>query len=270
MHGVNTSFIARGGQRIGLNFYENGAAVRPSRVIYDRAHSAIAEANEEDFDFDAIFSGARWFHCSGITPALSPNMEKITEKALATAKKKGLTVSFDLNYRRKLWSPEKARKVISRLMEHVDVCIGNEEDAAITLGIAPADTDVSKGQLSIEGYKEMFLRMREKFRFRCIGTTLRESRSASDNGWSVLIFDGGEFCVSRKYDIHLVDRGGGGAAFSAGLIYGMLNGMSVRETTEFAGAASALKQTILGDFNLVSLDEVTALLQGDASGRVQR
>jgi 2-dehydro-3-deoxygluconokinase len=270
MHGVQTDFVARGGERMGLNFYENGAAMRPSKVIYDRAHSAISEAVSNDFDFHRIFSGARWLHVSGITPALSDSMEEVTEDALKTAKAKGLTVSFDLNYRRKLWSQEKARKVITRLMKYVDVCIGNEEDMSITLGFSPAGTDVMKGHLDIEGYKKMFLRLKEQFGFTCIASTLRESRSASDNAWSVIIYDGRDFCVSRKYDIHLVDRGGGGAAFSAGLIYGILKKMSLRDTTEFAGAASALKQTILGDFNLVTREEIESVLQGDTSGRVQR
>jgi 2-dehydro-3-deoxygluconokinase len=269
MHGVQTDHIARGGERMGVNFYENGASIRPSKVIYDRAHSAISEASPTDFDFKKIFSGARWLHVSGITPALSDAMEGITETALETAKAMGMTVSFDLNYRRKLWSQEKARKVITRLMKHVDVCIGNEEDMEITLGFSPAGTDVVKGHLNVEGYKEMFLRLKERFGFSTICSTLRESRSASDNAWSVIVYDGTDFCVSRKYDIHLVDRGGGGAAFSAGLIYGILKKMSLKDATEFAGAASALKQTILGDFNLVTREEIESV-QGDTSGRVQR
>jgi 2-dehydro-3-deoxygluconokinase len=270
MHGVHTGFIARGGDRMGLNFYENGAAMRPSKVIYDRAHSAISEAVQEDFDFEAIFSGARWFHVSGITPALSDAMERITETALRTAKEKDVMVSFDLNYRRKLWSQEKARKVVSRLMKYVDVCIGNEEDTEITLGFSPSGTNVLKGELNIEGYREMFLRMKERYGFKYIASTLRESRSASDNGWSVILYDGKDFCVSRKYDIHLVDRGGGGAAFSAGLIYSILKQMSLRDAAEFAGAASALKQTVMGDFNLVTLEEIESVIRGDTSGRVQR
>lgn len=268
--GLNTEFVAIGGERLGLNYYETGAAVRPSRVVYDRRHSAMAEATLSDFDFDRIFRGAEWFHVSGITPALSDNTAALTEKAMAAAKQHGLTVSVDLNYRRKLWSPEKARQVMTGLMKYVDVCIGNEEDAEITLGFKPADTNVYAGQLNVEAYKDVFRQMRERFGFKTIGTTLRESLSASDNVWSVLVYDGKTFCHSRKYHLHLVDRGGGGASFAAGLIYGLLTGMSLEETTEFAAAASALKQTILGDFNLTTVSEVMELVKGDVSGRVQR
>jgi 2-dehydro-3-deoxygluconokinase len=268
--GVNTDFIAIGGERLGLNFYENGAAVRPSRVFYDRQNSAIAEADLSDFDFDKIFEQAEWFHVSGITPALSDKTAALTEKALATAKKHGVTVSIDLNYRRKLWSPEKAKRVMTGLMAYVDVCIGNEEDAEITLGFQPQNTDVFSGKINIEGYKDTFRRMHQEFGFKYIASTLRESYSASENGWSALVYDGKEFCLSQKYDIHLVDRGGGGASFSAGLIYGLMTGKTLVDTTEFAVAASALKQTIWGDFNLVTLSEVEQLVKGDASGRVQR
>ena len=268
--GVDTSFVAFGGKRLGLNFYENGAAMRPSRVIYDRADSSMATATPAHFDFDRIFRDAAWFHVSGITPALSESARQLTETALIKAKEHGLTVSVDLNYRRKLWTPEKAREVMTGLMKHVDVCIGNEEDAEITLGFRPADTDVSRGKLSIEGYKTMFRQMKERFSFRSVASTLRESRSASDNGWSAMLYDGKDFCVSRTYDIHLVDRGGGGASFSAGLIYGILNSMKPQETVEFAAAASALKQTVLGDFNIITLEEVRELLHEGTAGRVQR
>jgi 2-dehydro-3-deoxygluconokinase len=269
-HGVNAEHICTGGERLGLNFYENGAAVRPSKVIYDRRHSAIAEAELSDFDFDAIFEKAEWFHVSGITPALSDKTAALTEKAMSVAKQHGLTVSVDLNYRRKLWSPEKARHVMTGLMQYVDVCIGNEEDAEITLGFKPANTDVFKGEIDIEGYQDIFRQMKDRFGFKYVASTLRESHSASDNGWSALVYDGENFYHSRRYEIHLVDRGGGGASFAAGLIYGILNHMSLPETTEFAVAASALKQTILGDFNLVTVDEVMQLMKGDTSGRVQR
>lgn len=269
-YGVNTEHIARGGNRIGINFYEIGASIRPSKVIYDRANSAIAEADVSDFDFEKIFEGARWFHVSGITPALSEKAALLTEVALATARKKGVTTSVDLNYRRNLWSPERAREVMTSLMKYVDICIGNEEDAEITLGFKPKGTNVYKGELNIEGYKEIFVKMKEKFGFKIVATTLRESYSASDNGWSCLVYDGKDFYHSRKYNIHLVDRGGGGCAFAAGLIYGLVSGKTIQETTEFAAAASALKQTILGDFNLVTIDEVENILKGDISGRIQR
>jgi 2-dehydro-3-deoxygluconokinase len=269
-HGVNTGFIAIGGERLGLNYYETGAAVRPSRVVYDRKHSAMAEAALSDFDLDRIFEKAEWFHVSGITPALSDKTAALTEKAMSVARQHGVTVSVDLNYRKKLWSPQKAREVMTGLMKYVDVCIGNEEDAEITLGFKPAGTDVYKGELGIEGYKDTFRQMRDRFGFKYIGSTLRESHSASDNVWSVLVFDGKDFCHSRKYDLHLVDRGGGGASFAAGLIYSLMTGKTLEETTEFAAAASALKQTMLGDFNLATVAEVMELVKGDVSGRVQR
>ena len=269
-YGIDTRFIARGGNRIGINFYEIGAAIRPSRVIYDRAHSALSEAVPEDFDFDSIFSRAKWFHISGITPSLSDRSAELTRAALLSARKNKITVSMDLNYRKKLWSPEKAREVMTELMQYVDVCIGNEEDTDKTLGLRPQKTDVYKGKLDIEGYKAIFEQMKKTYSFKYIGTTLRESYSASDNGWSVLVYDGKDFYHSRKYDIHLVDRGGGGSAFAAGLIYGLMEGKTIEYTTEFAAATSALKQTIWGDFNLVSVVEVEELLKGDTSGRIQR
>ena len=268
--GVDTSYIVRGGERLGLNFYENGASVRASNVLYDRKHSAISEATPDEFDWDGIFSDADWFHVAGITPAISERAAVLVEHAMKAAKKHGVTVSVDLNYRSKLWSPERAQSVMIPLMQYVDVCIGNEEDAEKVLGFKPENTDITKGQLDIEAYKEVFRQLKARFGFKYIGSTLRESISASDNGWSTMIYDGNEFYLSRKYDIHLVDRGGGGASFAAGMIYGILNGMSLADTCEFATAASALKQTITGDFNLATLDEVKKLMGGDASGRVSR
>ncbi len=268
--GVDTNYIVRGGERLGLNFYENGASVRASNVLYDRKHSAISEATPDEFDWDGIFSDADWFHVAGITPAISESAAVLVEEAMKAAKRHGVTVSVDLNYRSKLWSPERAQSVMIPLMQYVDVCIGNEEDAEKVLGFKPENTDITKGQLDIEAYKEVFRQLKERFGFKYIGSTLRESISASDNGWSTMIYDGNEFYHSRKYDIHLVDRGGGGASFAAGMIYGILNGMSLADTCEFATAASALKQTITGDFNLATLDEVKKLMGGDASGRVSR
>ena len=268
--GVDTSFIARGGERLGLNFYENGASMRPSNVVYDRKHSAISEALPEDFDFDAIFRDADWFHVAGITPAISDRAADLVRIAMQTAKKHGVTVSVDLNYRSKLWTPEKAQSVMVPLMQYVDVCIGNEEDAEKCLGFKAGKTDVNGASLDIEGYKTAFRALQETFGFKYVMTTLRESYSASDNGWSALLYDGKEFYHTRKYEIRLVDRGGGGASFAAGCIYGILNGFDLQKTGEFAAAASALKQTIVGDFNLATLPEVNALMGGNTSGRVQR
>ncbi len=268
--GVKTDYIARGGDRLGIYFLEHGASMRPSKVIYDRANSSIACADESDFDFDEIFKDADWFHFSGITPALGENVAKLTEKALIVAKKHGLTVSVDLNYRKKLWTPDEAKACMTKLMKYVDVCIGNEEDAEKVLGFKASGTDITKGDLSLDGYKDIFKQMKEVFGFKYVVSTLRESYSASDNGWSALIYDGKEFYHSKKYDIRLVDRVGGGDSFSAGLIYGLLEKENMREALEFAVAASALKQTIFGDVNLVSVSEVETLSGGDASGRVQR
>ncbi|MCM1989159.1 sugar kinase [Oceanirhabdus seepicola] len=269
--GVTTDYISRGGERVGLYFLETGASMRPSKVVYDRANSAIAEADILDFDFDEIFKDAQWFHFSGITPALSEKAAILTEEALKAAKRHGVTVSVDLNYRKKLWTPERAKEVMTNLMQYVDVCIGNEEDAEKVLGFKPGKTDVTKGELELDGYKDIFRQMKEQFDFKYVVTTLRESYSASDNGWSALIYDGNEFYHSRKYDVRIVDRVGGGDSFAGGLIYGLLNTeKDFKEALEFAVAASALKHTIKGDFNLVTVDEVETLVNGDASGRVQR
>lgn len=268
--GVDTQFIVRGGERLGLNFYENGASMRPSKVIYDRSHSAISEAEPEEFDFDAIFCDADWFHVAGITPAISDSAARLVTAAVQAAKRHGVTVSVDLNYRSKLWSPEKAQSVMIPLMQYTDVLIGNEEDAEKCLGFRAGNTDVTSAELDLAGYEDCFRRLKERFGFRFIASTLRESRSASDNGWSALLYDGERFYHTRNYDIHLVDRGGGGASFAAGLIYSLLHGYELEKAGEFAVAASALKQTIAGDFNLVTLDEVQQLMNGNTSGRVQR
>ena len=268
--GVRTDFIARGGSRVGIYFLESGAAMRPSKVIYDRAGSAIAEALPEDFDFDAVMEGADWFHWSGITPAISDRAAELTRLACEAAKRHGVTVSVDLNFRKKLWTKEKAQSVMRPLMQYVDVCIGNEEDAELCLGFKP-DADVEGGRTDAEGYKGIFKAMADEFGFKYVVSTLRESFSASHNGWKAMIYDGKEFYESRRYDIlPIVDRVGGGDSFSGGLIHGLLTKPSQGEALEFAVAASALKHTIDGDFNMVSAAEVEALAGGDASGRVQR
>lgn len=267
---VKTDYISRGGERIGIYFLEHGASMRPSKVIYDRKNSSISEASSDDFDFDEIFSNADWFHFSGITPALSKSAAKLTEEALIAAKKHGVTVSVDLNYRKKLWTTEEAKLCMTNLMQYVDVCIGNEEDAEKVLGFKPNNIDVTAGKLELDGYKNIFKQMKERFGFKYVVTTLRESYSASDNGWSALIYDGNEFYHSRKYDIRIVDRVGGGDAFAGGLIYGLINYNDFKYALEFAVGASAMKHTIFGDANLISVDEVEALIKGDSSGRVQR
>lgn len=269
-YGVHTDYIVRGGNRVGIYYLESGSAMRPSKVIYDRADSAIAKANSSDFDFDAIMEGADWFHFSGITPAISDSAAELTMIACKKAKEHGVKVSCDLNYRKKLWSVEKAQSVMTPLMEYVDVCIGNEEDAQYCLGFKP-DADVEAGNTSADGYYSVFKQMKEKFNFEYVVSTLRESYSASHNGWKALIYDGKEFYESKHYDIEpIVDRVGGGDSFSGGLIHGLLTMDNMKDALEFAVAASALKHTINGDFNLVSKEEVESLAKGNANGRVQR
>lgn len=269
-YGVHTDYIVRGGNRVGIYYLESGSAMRPSKVIYDRADSAIAKANLSDFDFDTIMEGADWFHFSGITPAISDSAAELTLIACKKAKEHGLKVSCDLNYRKKLWSVEKAQSVMTPLMEYVDVCIGNEEDAQYCLGFKP-DADVEAGNTSADGYYSIFKQMKEKFNFEYVVSTLRESYSASHNGWKALIYDGKEFYESKHYDIEpIVDRVGGGDSFSGGLIHGLLTMDNMKDALEFAVAASALKHTINGDFNLVSKEEVESLAKGNANGRVQR
>jgi len=268
--GVDTQFVARGGDRLGIYFLETGASMRASQVVYDRANAAIAEADSSDFDFDTIFEGAEWFHTTGITPALSDKAAALTLEALKAAKAKGVTTSIDLNFRKKLWTSEKARKVMTELCEYVDVCIGNEEDADLCLGFKAANTDVTKGELHLEGYKDVFRQMKERFGFKFIASSLRESYSASDNGWSALVYNGEEFYHTRKYNIRIVDRVGGGDSFASGLIYGLVTNMPMEEAAEFAVAASALKHTIPGDFNHATLKEVKDLMKVDGCGRVQR
>lgn len=268
--GVNTDFIARGGNRIGLYYAETGASMRPSKVIYDRANSAIAEAKPEDFDFDKIFEGADWFHWSGITPAISDASAECLRQACIVAKKHGVTISCDLNFRKKLWTSEKAISIMRPLMQYVDVCIGNEEDAELCLGFKP-DADVEAGVTDAAGYEGIFKAMANEFGFKYVVSTLRESFSATHNGWKALIYDGKEFYQSKRYDISpIIDRVGGGDSFSGGLIHGLLTKPTQGEALEFAVAASALKHTIPGDFNHVSIEEVEALAGGNANGRVQR
>ena len=269
-YGVKTEYISRGGDRVGLYYAETGASMRPSKVIYDRAHSAIAEADISDFDFDKIMEDADWFHWSGITPAISDKAAEIVRVACEAAKRHGVTVSVDLNFRKKLWTSEKAISVMRPLMQYVDVCIGNEEDANMCLGYKP-DADVEGGKTDAEGYYEIFKGMMKEFGFKYVVSTLRESYSASHNGWKALIYDGKTFYESKHYDINpIIDRVGGGDSFSAGLIHGLLSYKDQAKALEFAVAARALEHTIPGDFNLVSTSEVESLAKGNANGRVQR
>jgi len=269
-YGVDTSDITRGGDRVGIYFLEKGASQRPSKVIYDRAGSSIATADKGDFDWDKIFEGTEWFHFTGITPALGDNVAEICLDALKAAKAKGLTVSCDLNYRKNLWSREKAGKVMSELVKYVDICISNEEDASDVFGIKANDTDITGGKLNHEGYKSVAKKLTDRFDFKSVAITLRGSVSANDNNWAAVLYDGSNCYFSKNYLIHIVDRVGGGDSFGAGLIYSMINGFAPQEAIEFAVAASCLKHSIEGDFNQVNVDEVKKLAGGDGSGRVQR
>ena len=268
--GVDTDYITRGGDRVGIYFLEKGASQRPSKVIYDRAGSAIATATSDDFDWDKIFDGVDWFHFTGITPALGDNVARITLDALKAAKNKGINVSCDLNYRKNLWSKQKAGEVMTKLMPYVDVCIANEEDANDVFGIKAENTDVSGGKLNYDGYRQVACRLAEKFGFKKVAITLRTSISANDNKWAAMLYDGKDYYFSKSYDVHIVDRVGGGDSFGAGLIYSLLEGFDMQSSLEFAVAASCLKHSIEGDFNMVSVSEVQKLAKGDGSGRVQR
>lgn len=269
-YGVDTSMIVRGGERMGIYFNEKGASQRPSVCIYDRAHSAVSDAAETDFDWEVIFRDADWFHFTGITPALSPGAATICMDACRAAKSLGLTVSCDLNYRGKLWTKEAARKTMTELCHYVDVCISNEEDAWDVFGIKAEDSQITAGDLNKQGYKSVARQLMERFGFEKVAITLRESKSASDNDWSAMLYDGRSFCFSRLYHLHIIDRIGGGDSFGGGLIYSLLNNYDSQSAVEFAAAASALKHSIEGDYNLVTADEVRKLMEGDGSGRVQR
>ena len=268
--GVDTSKIVRKDGRMGIYYLETGAVQRPSKVIYDRAGSTIAEAVSGDIDWDKALEGATWFHVTGITPAISDKAAELTKLACEAAKRHGVTVSVDLNFRKKLWTSEKAISIMRPLMKYVDVCIGNEEDAELCLGFKP-DADVEGGKTDASGYEKIFKQMKQEFGFKYVVSTLRESFSATFNGWKALIYNGEEFYQSKRYEINpIIDRVGGGDSFSGGLIHGLLTKENQGEALEFAVAASALKHTINGDFNLVTVDEVESLAGGNANGRVQR
>ncbi|MBO7613670.1 MAG: sugar kinase [Treponema sp.] len=268
--GVDTSFIVRGGPRVGIYYNERGASQRGSKCIYDRAGSSIQLSKTEDFDWKQIMQGASWFHITGITPALGPNLVQSCIEAAEEAHKAGATVSLDLNYRAKLWSREEANKAMTELCKYVDICVANEDDAADVFGIKAENTDTTKGELSTEGYKSVARQLMEKFSFKKVAITLRTSINANRNDWQALLYDGKDFFFSKKYEVWIVDRVGGGDSFTAGLIYSLLSGKSNQEAVEFAVAASCLKHTIEGDFNMVSVAEVEKLASGNASGRIQR
>lgn len=268
--GVDTKDIVRGGDRVGIYYLEKGASQRGSVCIYDRAYSAIQLASRDDFDWDKIFEGADWFHFTGITPALGENLVEICLDACKVAKAKGVKISCDLNYRGKLWTREQAREAMTKLCEYVDVCISNEEDAKDVFGIEAENTDIYGGKLNKEGYKSVAKQLMDKFNFEKVAITLRSSISASDNDWAAMLYDGENYCFSKEYHLHIVDRVGGGDSFGGGLIYSLLSGKDTQQAVEFAVAASALKHSIEGDYNRVTVAEVEKLAGGDASGRVQR
>ena len=269
-HGVDCSRIAWGGERLGLYYCEKGASQRPSKVIYDRKYSSISTATVSDFDWKSIFEGVCWFHFTGITPALSDACAEICLDAVKTAKEMGVTVSCDLNFRKNLWSTEKAGRVMATLMPYVDVAIANEEDCEKVFGIKAKNTDITGGKLSHEGYVSVAKELSDRFSIGTVAITLRSSISASDNNWAAMLYSKGEAYFSKSYALHIVDRVGGGDSFGAGLIYSLVNGFAPQRTIEFAVAASCLKHSIEGDYNMVSLSEVENLAGGDASGRVQR
>ena len=269
-YGVVTDHVAYGGERMGVFYLEKGASQRPSKIVYDRKYTAIATAKVEDFDWDAIFDGAGWFHITGITPALSETMPEVCIEACRRAHEAGLTISCDLNYRKNMWTTAQAKATMERILPWVDVLIANEEDADKVLDIRAADTDIVAGKLNRDGYRDVARQIIDKYGVKAVAVSLRRSISASDNEWGAMLYTGGEAHFSRTYPIHIVDRVGGGDSFAAGLIYGMLHGFDAQKTVEYAAAASCLKQTIEMDFNLASVEEITRLMEGDGSGRVQR
>lgn len=272
-YGVHTGAIVRGGDRMGLYFLETGASQRASRVIYDRAHSAITTFSLDEIDLETVFKGADWFHWTGITPALGEMPRQMLRAACEAARRQGIRISCDLNYRKNLWTVQEARATMQPLMDYVDVCIANEEDADRCLGLQAGTTEVEQGHLDEAGYASLARTLKDTYGFKMVAITLRESFSASHNAWSALMLDDDD-CVelfrSRRYEISLVDRIGGGDSFAGGLIYGLLTKTNTSDALEFAVAASCLKQTIPGDFNLVSVEEVEKLVAGQGSGRVER
>ncbi len=270
-YGVKTEYILQGGSRIGIYFLESGASQRPSRVIYDRAHSAVSGIKPGMVNWNDAFSGASWFHITGITPALSPETAEASLEAVIAASELSVTVSCDLNYRKKLWTREEAGRAMEKIVKHVDVLIANEEDADMVFGIKAGESDVATGTLEAGKYQSVAEQLMQRFpKIKKVAITLRESISAFDNIWSAVLWDGTSFHQSRKYPVHIVDRVGGGDSFCAGLIYGLLTGRSNQDALEFAAAASCLKHSIHGDFNLTTAAEVDSLIKSGGSGRIVR
>jgi 2-dehydro-3-deoxygluconokinase len=270
MHGVDTRYILRKGDRMGMYYLEHGSGPRPSGVIYDRSHSSITEITSKELDWDIILGNASWFHWSGITPALGSSVLESLIEGLKVAKTKGVTVSVDLNYRKKLWSEAKAKEVMTELMPFVDVMIGNEEDPIRVFNMDGKGTDFASGKLDLEGYRALTEELLKRFAFQRVAITLRESTSASENTWSACLFNGRDFFRTPRYPIWIVDRVGSGDAFAAGLIFGLLSGKSDADALSFGVGAACLKHSIRGDFNLVSAKEVERFVSGDTSGRVRR
>ncbi|MGN0729547.1 PfkB family carbohydrate kinase [Treponema sp.] len=268
--GVRTEYISRGGNRVGIYFNERGASQRPSKCIYDRAGSSVAMSTKSDYNWNLILENASWFHFTGITPALGGELPEICIEACSAANSRGIPVSCDLNYRSKLWTKNQARQTMEKIAPYVDICISNEEDAKDVFGIAAADTDIENGKLNAEGYKNVALQLAEKYGFKKVAITMRSSINANRNKWSALFYDGKECFFSREYDMAVVDRLGGGDSFCAGLIHSLLKNEDGQKAVEFASAASCLKHSIEGDFNMVSVEEVEHLVNGDSSGRILR
>jgi 2-dehydro-3-deoxygluconokinase len=272
-YGVKTDYIIRSGERIGIYYLETGASQRASKVIYDRSNAAITSLTKNELDWNYIFKDTAWFHWTGITPALGKNARECLQSACKAARKRKVTISSDLNYRAKLWSTIEAQKIMIPLMEYVDVCIANEEDAEKSLGYKMKQSNIEKAELDEESFIDMAKDLKKRYSFKAVAITLRESFSASRNGWSALLHDDKNCKIpyrSKRYGVQIVDRVGGGDAFAGGLIYGLLTKSNTKDALEFAVAASCLKQTIPGDFNFVSIDEVEKLAKGSGSGRVER
>ena len=269
-YGVGTSYMVKGGSRLGIYFVEKGASQRPSKVIYDRENSAIAMAEPQEFDWDTIFQGTDWFHFTGITPALGGQLPRICLEACKAAKAQNVKISCDLNYRKKLWDTETACQIMSQLMPYVDVCIANEEDAKSVFGIEAENSDIRSGTLDYKGYVSVAQKICKRFGCEKVAITLRSSITATDNLWAGMLYTDGIPYFSTQYPVHIVDRVGGGDSFGGGLIYALLENKNSQDAIDFAVAASCLKHTIEHDFNLVSVDEVESLAGGNASGRVQR